>query len=117
MAQTGSNGWFQPDSVFGANRRSMWRGGSCDQMCNPDAIMTHVVSVLSLCFSSVRVSRTFSIWDPTSKLHNITENGQTPDTIASRHPAWLCRCVGLWYGLPHDLAFTGPQAGPSKDFS
>jgi len=21
MAQTGSNGWFQPDSVFGANRR------------------------------------------------------------------------------------------------
>jgi hypothetical protein len=60
----------------------------------------------------------FSIWDATSKLHNITENGQTPDTIAGRHPAWLCRCVGLWYRLPHDLApSTGPQAGPFQDFS
>src|SRR6476619_6656377 len=44
-------------------------------MCHPDAIMTHVVLILSLCFSSVRTSQTFSIWDTTSKLHSITENG------------------------------------------
>jgi hypothetical protein len=87
-------------------------------MCNPDAILAHVVSVLSLCFSSVRASRNFSIWDATSKLHNITENGQTRGTIAAQHPAWLCRCVGMWYRLPHDLApYTGLQAGPSQDFS
>jgi len=75
---------FSPIQYSAPTDANMSHGGNCDQMCNPDAIMTLVVSFLSLCFSLVRSSLTFIIWDATSKLHNITENGQTPDTIASR---------------------------------
>ena len=33
MAQTGSNGWFQPDSVFGANRREVCGMGEAAITC------------------------------------------------------------------------------------
>ena len=106
-AQTGSNGWFQPDSIFGANRRKYVAWGNCEQMRNPDAIMTHIVSILSLCFSSVRASQTFNIWGATSKLHSIRESANAR-TIAGRKPLFGCVMCRLWYRLLHALAHPLP---------
>jgi hypothetical protein len=45
-------------------------------MCNPDAIMTHLISALSLCFSPVRGAIYVSMDGAISKLHSLTDNGQ-----------------------------------------
>jgi hypothetical protein len=48
LRQTGSQGCFQPNFVSAPNRSQYVEWGNCDQMCNPDAIMAYLVSLLSL---------------------------------------------------------------------
>src|SRR6476660_5239753 len=48
---------FSPIPSSAPTDANMSRGGNCDQMCNPDAIMTHFRAALFLCLSPVRANR------------------------------------------------------------
>jgi hypothetical protein len=75
-------------------------------MCNPDAIMTHPVSILSLCFSPVSAGHAVGSRGATSKMHSFTENGQQTD------PSWLCRNGAC--GTVSPMFYLYPQSGQSE---